>query len=85
MHVKYILIPEPTAFSHGRTQTQTVFSIKSFSEVEVSVVIQSLPNKLSTGADKISDRLLKEAGPGLISPLTALFNRSIDAGEVPGE
>ena len=75
----------PTAFSYGPTQTQTVFSIKSFSEVEVSGVIQSLPNKLSTGADKISYRLLKEAGPGLISPLTALFNRSVDAGEVPDE
>ena len=75
----------PTAFSYGPTQTQTVFSIKSFSEVEVFGVIQSLPNKLSTGADKISYRLLKEAGPGLISPLTALFNRSVDAGEVPDE
>ena len=47
----------PTAFSYSPTQTQTVFSIKSFSEVEVCGVIQSLPNKLSTGADKISYRL----------------------------
>ena len=64
----------PTAFPYGPTKTQTIFLIKSFSEVDVSRVIQSLQNKLSTGTDKVSYRLSKEAGPGLIPPLTFLFN-----------
>ena len=47
--------------------------------------MQSLPNKTSVGPDQISFRLLKEAGPGVVGPLTTLFNLSISLNKVPDE
>ena len=44
--------------------------------------------QLSTGSDGIHTtfvQLLKEAGPGIVGPLTTLFNRSISLGQVLDE
>ena len=40
---------------------------------------------MSTGSDLISYRLLKAAGPGIVGPLTTLFNLSLKRHEVPNE
>ena len=37
------------------------------------------------GSDEISYRLLKEAGPGVIGPLTTFFNLSLHSSRVPDE
>ena len=42
-------------------------------------------NKASFGSDEISYRLLKEAGPGVVGPLTTLFNLSLHRNRVPDE
>ena len=42
-------------------------------------------SKISTGVDNISYRLLKEAGPGVVGPLTTLFNISLRKRQVPEE
>ena len=47
--------------------------------------IRSLPSKKSNGPDKISYRLLKEAGPNVVGPLTTLFNLSLKCRQVPDE
>ena len=42
------------------------------------------PNK-ACGPDKIPNRVLKELAPVLAPPLTALYNKSLEAGTVPAE
>ena len=75
----------PEAFAFGPTNIKSVFHFTQLSAREVGNVLKSLPNKLSTGSDGISYQLLKEAGPGIVGPLTTLFNRSISLGQVPDE
>ena len=48
-------------------------------------VLRSLPNKTSCGSDKISYRMMKEAGQGLVGPLVRLFNASLRLRKVPDE
>ena len=85
-----VFINQNTALKHdsfpiGPSRVPSTFSINRVSCFDVSKVISSLPNKLSAGVDGISYRLLKEAGQGLILPLTTLFNRSIELGQIPDE
>ena len=47
--------------------------------------MKSLPSKTSFGPDEVSYRLLKEAGPGVVGPLTSLFNLSLNVKAVPDE
>ena len=42
-----------------------------------STVVRTLPNKMSCGTDGISYKLVKEAGHGVVGPLTSLFNHSL--------
>ena len=51
--------------------------------VEVSNLIDSLPNKYSSGWDGISNVLLKSMKVVLCKPLSVLFNRSIEEGIFP--
>ena len=44
-----------------------------------------LPNKTSCGSDKISYRMMKEAGQGLVGRLVSLFNASVRLRQVPDE
>ena len=72
-------------FPFGPTQTKAIFTMTHVKASEVKNVLKSLPSKNSTGTDNISYRLLKEAGPGVVGPLTTLFNVSLRKGEVPEE
>ncbi len=73
------------SFSAGPTQVQSTFSLKLIAPADVRRVVLNLPTKSSAGKDGISYRLIKEAGPGLIHPLTVLFNHSIVQGQVPDD
>ena len=72
-------------FPIGPTQLKSVFTIQDTCPADVRKIIKSLPNKASFGSDEISYRLLKEAGPGVVGPLTALFNLSLHSNRVPDE
>ena len=87
---RYICKPEqfrlnPHGFPNGPTHLKSVFRLKHIPASDVKKAIQRLPNKMSTGSDLISYRLLKAAGPGIVGPLTTLFNLSLKRGEVPNE
>ena len=69
----------------GITHLKSVFRLKHIPASDVKKAIQRLPNKMSTGSDLISYRLLKAAGPGIVGPLTTLFNLSLKRHEVPNE
>ena len=73
------------AFAFGPTNMKSVFHFTQISAREVGNILKSLPNKLPTGSDGISYQPLKEAGPGIVGPLTTLFNRSISLGQAPDE
>ena len=75
------LLADDESFPYGPTDVRMKFCLKHVSPVEVGKTLQSLPRKHSAGHDGISYSLLKEAGPGLILPLTTLFNRSIELGK----
>ena len=62
-------------FQIGPTNITTSFMIQNFSADDVRKAVQSLPNKTSPGPDQISYRLLKEAGPGVVGPLTSSGSR----------
>ena len=72
-------------FPIGPTIITSSFTIQNFSAEDVREAVQSLPNKTSFGPDQISYRLLKEAGLGVVGPLTTLFNLSITLNKVPDE
>ena len=72
-------------FPFGPTTTESLFSVQTVTASEVKSVLKSLPSKTSTGVDNISYRLLKEAGPGVVGPLTTLFNISLRKRQVPEE
>ena len=72
-------------FPFGPTTTESLFSVQTVTAPEVKSVLKSLPSKISSGVDNISYRLLKEAGPGVVGPLTTLFNISLRKRQVPEE
>ena len=67
------------------TDVTSTFDFKGFSADNVRRAVRSLPNKTSTGTDQISYRLLKEAGPAVVGPLTTSFNCSLRLRQVPKE
>ena len=75
----------PRGFPYGPTHLKSVFRLKHIPASDVKKAIQRLPNKMSTGSDLISYRLLKAAAPGIVGPLTTLFNLSLKRHEVPNE
>lgn len=50
---------------------------------EISNIIGTLANKSSHGYDKISNKLLKELRPVVLTPLVIIFNRSMEEGVFP--
>ena len=50
---------------------------------EITTLIHSLPNKKSKGHDDISNVMLKSLHLSLVSPLTIIFNKSINEGCFP--
>ena len=72
-------------FPFGPTETDSICNLQHITASKVRRVLSSLPSKSSTGTDGISYRLLKEAGPALVGPLTTLFNISLRLSQVPDE
>ena len=52
-------------------------------EHEVESLLRKLPNKNSSGHDNISNTLLKALSNSIITPLTVVFNKSLEEGEFP--
>ena len=66
-----------SAFPFWPSNTKSTFTFKEISADEVTKAVRCLPSENSNGPDKISYRLLKEAGPNVVGPLTTLFNLSL--------
>ena len=50
---------------------------------EIECVVKSLPNKVSSGHDQISNNLLKQLSSSISYPLEIIFNQSIQQGLFP--
>ena len=61
------------------------FRFSRISEVDILHICNKLEPKLSSGADFISTKLLKEISPIIITPLHYLINLSLETGYVPPE
>ena len=64
----------PDACVFGPSPLNVTFDLGNIYPSDVQRVLRSLPNKTSFGSDKISYRMMKEAGQGLVGPLVSLFN-----------
>ena len=62
--------------------TRTLF-MNPCTEFELQKLIKNLPSKTSSGHDNISNVLLKSIGDYLVTPLTRIFNDSIQLGIFP--
>ena len=58
----------PDAYIFGPSPLNVTFDLGNIYPSNVLRVLRSLPNKSSCGSDKISYRMMKEAGPGLVGP-----------------
>ena len=70
-------------FLHDRNDNEFKFS--KISEIDILRICDSLKPKISTGADFISTKLLKQIAPIIITPLHYLINLSLETGFVPME
>ena len=61
------------------------FQFFRISEMDILRICRQLKPKLSSGADFISTKLLKEIAPLIITPLHYLINLSLETGFVPKE
>ena len=61
------------------------FKFSRISEIEILEICRQLKPKISSGADFISNKLLKEIAPIIITPLHYLINLSLETGFVPSE
>ena len=61
------------------------FKFSRISEMDIFRICRQLKPKLSSGADFISTKLLKEIAPLIITPLHYLINLSLETGFVPKE
>ena len=75
----------PDACVFGPSPLNVTFDLGNIYPSDVQRVLRSLPNKTSCGSDKISYRMMKEAGQGLVGPLVSLFNASLRLRQVPDE
>ena len=61
------------------------FTFSKISEIDILHICNQLKPKLSSGADLISTKLLKEIAPIIITPLHYLINLSLETGFFPPE
>ena len=61
------------------------FEFHRISEIDILNICKQLKPKLSSGADFISNKLLKQIAPIIITPLHHLINLSLETGFVPKE
>ena len=63
----------------------TDFSFSRISETDILRICDQLKPKLSSGIDFISNKLLKQIAPIIITPLHYLVNLSLETGYIPRE
>ena len=61
------------------------FNFSKISEIDILKICNQLKPKLSSGVDFISNKLLKQIAPIIITPLHYLINLSLETGYIPGE
>ena len=80
-------IPKPTRdISHYLScirQNESSLFLTPCSPSELGKLVDSLPNKTSSGYDNISNILLKKLKTELLTPLTHVFNQSLRQGTFP--
>ena len=64
------------------SNTKSIF-LSPTEENKIKKIAAELPNKTSSGYDKISNVLLKEIMGHIVEPLSCIFNQSILTGEFP--
>ena len=75
----------PDACVFGPSPLNVTFDLGNIYPSDVQRVLRSLPNKTSCGSNKISYRITKEAGQGLVGPLLRLLNASLRLRQVTDE
>ena len=75
-------VPVHTTQQKGE-QSYTNIKFWYTSTDEIERIIKSLKIKNSQGYDEISTKILKWSAPFIISPLTYIFNKSIELGFFP--
>lgn len=73
----------PTAISMFRGSENEKLITGEISEDDIAKYLRNLDPNKSTGADRLSTRLLRECQEELVLPLKLLFNRSLQEGIVP--
>ena len=73
----------PTAINMFKGSENVKLIIGVISEDDIAKHLRSLDPNKSTGADRLSTRLLKECQEELVLPLKLLFNRSLLENIVP--
>ena len=66
-------------------RNESDFKFSKISETDILKICDSLKPKISSGADFISTKLLKQIAPMIITPLHHLINLSLETGYVPRE
>ena len=80
------IVPSDTNFESFLTnRNPSSFQFSKITEMGIFETCRQLKPKLSSGADFISTRLLKEIAPLIITPLHYLINLSLETGYVPSE
>lgn len=59
------------------------FLISPTTELEIIKIINKMQNKSSAGHDRLSNKLLKGIKENITLPLSIIFNKSINKGEIP--
>ena len=78
--------PSDVSFESYLTGNNTSsFEFSRISEIDILYICKQLKPKMSSGADFISTKLLKQIAPLIITPLHYLINLSLETGFVPKE
>ena len=80
-------IPKPTKdisdYLTSIRQNELSLFLSPCNSTEIEKLIDGLPNKTSSGYDNISNILLKKMKTELLTPLTLVFNQSLQQGRFP--
>ena len=77
--------PPQRSFETFLQQHDSVFKFSSVSELTLLHVVKKLKPKTSTGVDCVSNKILKQIAPIIITPLHYLINLSLQTGFVPNQ
>ena len=71
--------------SYLTDRNETNFEFSRISEIDILKTVKLLKPKVSSGADFISNKLLQQIAPFIITPLHYLINLSLESGYIPRE